>query len=131
MMYDHISHFHLQTEVTTVICGQKELNKLLGISGQLKTVKNVICMDEIPQSLLNSEPKGDWKITSFAKVQLLGQESNVGAELPISADIAVIMYTSGSTGLPKVRNFYLCTLALVYTHAHVHLHTHTHLFTHN
>lgn len=91
-----------------MICGQKELSKLLGISGQLKTVKNVVCMDEIPQSIINSEPNGNWKITSFAKVQLLGQECNVGAELPMSADIAVIMYTSGSTGLPKVGNIYVC-----------------------
>lgn len=91
-----------------MICGQKELHKLLSIGGQLNTVKNVICMDEIPQSIINSE-HDDWKITSFAKVQLLGQESKVGAELPISADIAVIMYTSGSTGLPKVGIIYVCT----------------------
>lgn len=96
-----LCHSLNETEVTTVICGQKELNKLLGISGQLKTVRNVVCMDEIPQSIINSEQNGDWKITSFAKVQMLGQETNMGAELPISADIAVIMYTSGSTGLPK------------------------------
>ncbi|KAG6591890.1 Long chain acyl-CoA synthetase 9, chloroplastic, partial [Cucurbita argyrosperma subsp. argyrosperma] len=96
-----LCHSLNETEVTTVICGQKELNKLLGISGRLKTVKNVICMDEIPQSIINSEMNGNWKIASFSKVQLLGQECNVGAELPISTDIAVIMYTSGSTGLPK------------------------------
>ncbi|KAL2974984.1 hypothetical protein AAZX31_14G134100 [Glycine max] len=43
----------------------------------------------------------DWTITSFAKVVKLGSENSVDADLPLSADVAVIMYTSGSTGLPN------------------------------
>ncbi|XWS23746.1 hypothetical protein CRYUN_Cryun28dG0041600 [Craigia yunnanensis] len=87
----------LQTEVTTVICGNKELKKLVNISGQLDTVKRVICMDdEIPTSA-----SGRWIITSFADVERVGRENPVDADLPLKADVAVIMYTSGSTGLPK------------------------------
>ena len=41
----------LQTEVTTVICGHKELKKLLDISGQLDTVKRIICMDDGPHHM--------------------------------------------------------------------------------
>ncbi|XP_022773255.1 long chain acyl-CoA synthetase 9, chloroplastic-like isoform X2 [Durio zibethinus] len=86
-----------ETEVTTVICGNKELKKLVNISGQLDTVKRVICMDdEIPTSA-----SGRWTITSFADVERVGCENPVDANLPLSADVAVIMYTSGSAGLPK------------------------------
>ncbi|XVF36903.1 hypothetical protein REPUB_Repub19eG0098900 [Reevesia pubescens] len=92
-----LCHSLNETEVTTVICGDKELKKLINISGQLDTVKRVICMDdEIPTS-----PIGRWTITSFADVEKIGRENAVDAELPLSADVAVIMYTSGSTGLPK------------------------------
>lgn len=90
--------FFLQTEVTTVICGNKELKKLMDISQQLETVKRVICMDdEFP-----SEASSTWTTTSLADVQKLGRESPVDPSFPLSADVAVIMYTSGSTGLPKV-----------------------------
>lgn len=98
----------LQTEVRTVICGNKELKKLADISGQLDTVKLVICMDvDILSNASSIEQSGWWKIISFAGVQSLGRENPIVAELPAPADIVVIMYTSGSTGLPKVKQLYL------------------------
>lgn len=91
-----------ETEVTTVICGSKELNKLVDLSGQLDTVKHVICMDaDIPSTASAVEQSGRWKITLFVDVLSLGRENPVDADYPVSADVAVIMYTSGSTGLPK------------------------------
>ncbi|KAL2904199.1 Long chain acyl-CoA synthetase 9 chloroplastic [Bienertia sinuspersici] len=95
-----LSHSLNQTEVTTVICGQKEIKKLVDISGQLDTVKRIICMDDEFSSNV-SLVKESWTVTSFAAVEKLGREKPVDADLPLSTDIAVIMYTSGSTGLPK------------------------------
>ncbi|KAJ7006632.1 long chain acyl-CoA synthetase 9 [Populus alba x Populus x berolinensis] len=91
-----------ETEVTTVICGNKELKKLVEVSGQLDTVKRVICMDDdIPSSASLMAQSGRWRVVSMADVEKLGRENPVDAVLPLAADIAVIMYTSGSTGLPK------------------------------
>ncbi|XP_043720592.1 long chain acyl-CoA synthetase 9, chloroplastic-like [Telopea speciosissima] len=98
-----LCHSLNETEVSTLICGNKELTKLLNISGQLDTVKRVIYMDDygIPSDISVIERNSNWSLTSFWEVEKIGRESPVNAELPVSADIAVIMYTSGSTGLPK------------------------------
>ncbi|XP_021743723.1 long chain acyl-CoA synthetase 9, chloroplastic-like [Chenopodium quinoa] len=95
-----LSHSLNQTEVTTVICGQKEMKKLVDISGQLDTVKRIICMDDDFSSNA-SLVEENWTVISFAAVEKLGRENPVDADLPLAADAAVIMYTSGSTGLPK------------------------------
>ncbi|XP_058190113.1 long chain acyl-CoA synthetase 9, chloroplastic [Rhododendron vialii] len=97
-----LCHSLNETEVTTVICANKELKKLLDISGQLDTVKRIVCMDnEMSSNGSLIERGSSWTITSFSEVERLGQENPTEADLPLSADIAVIMYTSGSTGLPK------------------------------
>nr|GMD53052.1 long chain acyl-CoA synthetase 9, chloroplastic [Ipomoea batatas] len=90
------------TEVTTVICGQKELKKLVDISGQLDTVKHIVVMEnEIQSNASTATGYSSWTISSFSDVEKLGRENPVEPDLPLAADVAVIMYTSGSTGLPK------------------------------
>ncbi|KAF8404093.1 hypothetical protein HHK36_008973 [Tetracentron sinense] len=107
-----LCHSLNETEVSTVICGRKELEKLVDISGQLDSVKRVIYMDDdgIPSEVSLVERSSSWTITSFLDVEGLGRKNPVDADLPISSDIAVIMYTSGSTGLPKTEDKYLVAL---------------------
>lgn len=80
------------------------MKKIANISGQLKTVKRIICMDNEfqPDASLASGSSSSWTVTSFLDLDKMGSDNPVEPNLPTSAEIAVIMYTSGSTGMPKV-----------------------------
>ncbi|XP_031491590.1 long chain acyl-CoA synthetase 8-like isoform X1 [Nymphaea colorata] len=92
-----------ETEVSTLICDFKQLKKLAAISAQLHSVKSLVYMEEDGAELTSDllEKLSRWKVSSFSEVRRLGMENAVDARIPQSSDIAVIMYTSGSTGLPK------------------------------
>ncbi|KAI5062971.1 hypothetical protein GOP47_0021518 [Adiantum capillus-veneris] len=91
-----------ETEVTTVICDHKQMRKLIDISSQLNTVRRVILLeDHEDKSQLVIPETITWRAASFTEVKDLGKSNPVDARMPAPADVAVIMYTSGSTGLPK------------------------------
>ncbi|XP_071725995.1 long chain acyl-CoA synthetase 8 [Rutidosis leptorrhynchoides] len=96
---DALIHSLNETKVSTLICDSKLLKKVAAVSPSMRTVENVIYFESDNTEALKEI--GDWKISSFSEVESLGQKSPVSARLPIKKDVAVIMYTSGSTGLPK------------------------------
>ncbi|KAK7393771.1 hypothetical protein VNO78_22335 [Psophocarpus tetragonolobus] len=99
---DALVHSLNETEVSTLICEFSLLKKLDAIKSRLTSVQNVIYFEDNSnkeEALLES--LSNWTIASFSEVEKLGKESPVEPCLPSKNDIAVIMYTSGSTGLPK------------------------------
>lgn len=80
------------------------MKKLPAVSSRLKTIKNVIYFEDGDST---DDPKtykdmSNWTISSFSEVEKLGKDNTPPFKKPLKTDIAVIMYTSGSTGLPKV-----------------------------
>ena len=65
--------------------------------------------DELPSNSASVSASVSWTLISFSDLLRLGQGHPIDPELPLAADIAVIMYTSGSTGLPKVHLRLVCT----------------------
>ncbi|XAR55241.1 Long-chain-fatty-acid--CoA ligase [Bertholletia excelsa] len=100
---DALIHSLNETQVSTVICDSKQLKKLVTVASSLKTIQNVIYFEDgesgsDANSLKNISA---WTVAPFSEVEKMGKRSPVPPSLPIKNDIAVIMYTSGSTGLPK------------------------------
>ena len=87
-----------------MICDSKQLKKLAAISSSLKTITNIIYFED-DETVNVSDLSGsmsDWKVSSFLEVEKLGERAPVPPSLPSKDGVAVIMFTSGSTGLPKV-----------------------------
>lgn len=87
-----------------MICDAKQLKKLAAISSKVNSIENVIYFEDDESSVDTSfsGSMGSWKVASFSEVEGLGMKSPVQPSLPSKNGIAVVMYTSGSTGLPKV-----------------------------
>ncbi|KAL0311130.1 UNVERIFIED_CONTAM: Long chain acyl-CoA synthetase 8 [Sesamum angustifolium] len=100
---DALIHSLNETQVTTLICDSKQLKKLAALSSSLTTLRNIIYFDDEDSSSgsTDTQESSNWQVSSFSEVEKLGRNNPAQPNLPIKKDIAVIMYTSGSTGLPK------------------------------
>ncbi|KAK7316534.1 hypothetical protein RJT34_00075 [Clitoria ternatea] len=99
---DALIHSLNETEVSTLICDSSQLKKLDAIRSKLTSIENIIYFeDDSKQDTFSGEDASNWTIASFSEVEKLGKESPVELSMPSKNSIAVIMYTSGSTGLPK------------------------------
>ncbi|CAN6203988.1 unnamed protein product [Urochloa humidicola] len=98
---DALVHSLNETQVSTLICDSKQLKKLPAISSKLQSLRHVIYIEDEPVESETLNQMSHWTTLSFTEVEELGKASHIDARLPSSSDTAVIMYTSGSTGLPK------------------------------
>ncbi|KAJ4829517.1 hypothetical protein Tsubulata_011995 [Turnera subulata] len=100
---DALIHSLNETQVSTLICDSKQLKKLASISSKLTTLRNVFYFEDNESATMSdSGISSNWKVSSFSKGEKLGKSSPVLPNFPSKNGIAVIMYTSGSVGQPKV-----------------------------
>ncbi|XP_066338985.1 long chain acyl-CoA synthetase 8-like [Miscanthus floridulus] len=98
---DALVHSLNETQVSTLICDSNQLKKIPAISSKLQSLKHIIYIEDEPVEAETLNQVKHLTTLSFTEVEELGKTSHVDARLPSSSDTAVIMYTSGSTGLPK------------------------------
>ncbi|KAF2979256.1 hypothetical protein EK904_004281 [Melospiza melodia maxima] len=98
-----IVHGLNETEVTTIITSKELMQtKLKEIVSQVPLLRHIITVDGKPTTWAEF-PKGVI-VHTMASVQAMGAKADTGNKQPsrpVPSDIAVIMYTSGSTGIPK------------------------------
>lgn len=97
---DGVKHGISQTDCPVVIVSQELLPKLEKVLPSLPNIETIIVMEEPwngPLDLTSTTVK----TYSFSSILLIGEKSDAIPTPPSQNDAAIIMYTSGSTGVPK------------------------------
>lgn len=96
-----IVHAINQTEVEIVITSHDLLPKFKTILSKTPKVAVLIFMEDQIQKTVVDGYKNSVKVVAFKEVIESGKRSSALPTLPEPEDPAIIMYTSGSTGVPK------------------------------
>jgi long-chain acyl-CoA synthetase len=101
-----LTHSMVQTNTVAVLVDNYNLASLVNPLQKGTDIRIIIYRDDIEDQESNKDIQalraiGDFKILSFSELKNLGKENPVEPSLPKPEDVAMIMYTSGSTGPPK------------------------------
>ncbi|XP_003704886.1 acyl-CoA synthetase long-chain isoform X1 [Megachile rotundata] len=98
---DAIAHGINETEVDTVITSHDLLPKFKRLLDKVPEIKTIIYMEDQLKPTNTTGFKDGVRLISYSEVIKKGNESNAPMSPPQANDTAIIMYTSGSTGVPK------------------------------
>lgn len=97
-----VEHGVKQTEATVVVCDGKLLKNLTAVAKNCPSLKYVVTMGDVPSEAIAKIPAGVAH-EKLSDVGARGARKPVQSNPPKATDTAIIMYTSGTTGAPKVR----------------------------
>ena len=96
-----IMHGLNETEVNCVVTSHELLPKFKKMLDHCPNIKTIIVMEDQIFPLDNNGFKPGVQILPFQSVVKIGEKSSVESVAPTAETPAIIMYTSGSTGVPK------------------------------
>ena len=92
-----------QTKAATLVCDAKLLKTCIKLLPRCPDLKHIITIGRVSPDLLAQAAAGrpGLKISDIGSVAEAGAKAPVAPQPPKAADVAVVMYTSGTTGNPK------------------------------
>ena len=99
---ESVTYILTQAEISTVVCSKDKIAKLLEVAGDCKQLRTIIQMEKEGDTDLKEKCKAKGvNLVSFAEIEDKGAWSPQTYVAPELNDLCTIMYTSGTTGLPK------------------------------
>ncbi|CAH2243181.1 jg3976 [Pararge aegeria aegeria] len=96
-----IAHGINETEVSTVITTHELLPKFKKILARTPRVDTIIFMEDQLKTTPRDGFKEGIRIVAYKEVLDMGKQCKIESVPPAPGDTAIVMYTSGSTGVPK------------------------------
>lgn len=90
-----------QTKAPVVVADSKLLKVLLTVQPDCPCVKTIVTISEVEAETKEKLEAGGVKVATFDELVKMGTDEPVAATPPTPEDTAVIMFTSGTTGVPK------------------------------
>ncbi|KAI9331214.1 hypothetical protein BDR26DRAFT_922213 [Obelidium mucronatum] len=92
-----------ECEITTIVTNADLLPMIVTAAKSVPTLRNIIFSGAADQTVLDSfkAEHPELKVLSLEELKQLGEQNPVDPVPPAPEDLAIIMYTSGSTGPPK------------------------------
>jgi len=88
-------------KVTHMVTNGELIPGLIPIIKSVKTLSHIIYTDKCDEKAEKAIKEHGIQLFSFSDIENKGKEAPVAPKPPKGDDVAVIMYTSGSTGMPK------------------------------
>ena len=96
-----VKHGINQTGASVVVCDGKLLKTLTNVIGDCPSLKHVVTMGDPDAAQLDKLQNARVFQVSLDEVANVGAKKPLAARPPKPTDVAVLMYTSGTTGAPK------------------------------
>ncbi|XP_047220972.1 long-chain-fatty-acid--CoA ligase 1a isoform X1 [Girardinichthys multiradiatus] len=92
-----------KASISTVICDVADKARMIldCISGQGKTVKTIVLMEAFDRDLVSRGTQSGVEILSLKEFEAIGKANHQKPTPPKADDLAIICFTSGTTGNPK------------------------------
>jgi long-chain acyl-CoA synthetase len=101
-----VLHGLLETKVATIVTSQELLPRVAKILERAELISTVIVFENKVLGDINFSPFDNRRLIPFSRLAKIGETSNQIITPPGPDDLAILMYTSGSTGLKNFENIY-------------------------
>ena len=88
-------------EVTTLVLNAKSLSLVATAASKLRHLKNLVYVDAADEKGLSAARTAGLNVYSYDEFLQLGKAHPAEGTIPVGKDLAMIMFTSGTTGMPK------------------------------